>query len=198
MKKRTFVPLILLIIFISGGGLFAQGIRFGIGGGITNISAPSYYSDNLPSGFNAGIKIKINMPLSPITPIGYLNYTLLRSTKSFAGQDVKFSQNILSIGAGGEFSILPIPGPVSPYLIADVSYNNFGNLKMEPQPLTGIISSGSSSISRFGLGIGVGTDINLIVLKFDLSAKYNMYNLVGKSDNEDTISSIIINLYLML
>jgi opacity protein-like surface antigen len=92
---------------------------------------------------------------------------------------------ILSIGVGGELSLAP--GPLNPYLGLDLEFNNFGDMKAGDQTI-------SSGISRTGIGVGAGIMFKLLpVISVDVSLKYQMMNLIGKSDGEDTIGILNLN-----
>ena len=89
------------------------------------------------------------------------------------------------IGAGIEY---PIPTPiVHPYLGLDGLVN-----------LLSSTASGSSSITREGLGIGGGIQFSVPAFgSFDASVKYQMFNLIGKESNEQNLSQIVTTLSIM-
>lgn len=186
--KRSFVlflsAVISLFVFQTSD---AQSINIGIGGGLTNVQTPSYYTDSLgfSSEFHIGIKGKLNFPLVPITPIAFVEYHFLSGSQSTSAGSADTKQNILSIGIGGEYSLLP--GPISPYLGVDFEFNSFGDREITGSPT-------APGVSRSGLGLGAGVMIELLpVISLDASLKYQMLNLFGKIDNEDTIGIINLN-----
>jgi opacity protein-like surface antigen len=195
MKK-----IMLLFLFISISAftfVHAQSIDLGIGGGLTLVQSPAAYTDyyGFSSEYHIGIKGRLNFPLLPITPYGFIDYHFFRGTASgivtipenppIENADTK--QNLLSIGVGAELSL--VPGPISPYLGLDFEYNNFGDLTYG--------SYTSAGNSRSGIGIGAGVLFKLLpMVNVDASLKYQMLNLFGKTDGEDTIGIINLNLAL--
>lgn len=150
------------------------------------VQSPSAYTDqaNFSSEYHVGIKGKFNIPLFPITPIGFLDYHFLRGTQTSNSLSVDTKENILSIGVGGELSLLP--GPLSPYLGLDFEYNSLGDLTVGSNTVSGV--------SRTGIGVGAGVMIKLLpVINLDVSLKYQMLNLFGKENGEETIGIINLN-----
>ena len=183
MKKSFILFLFVAVSLFSMQEISAQSIKIGIGGGLSSVQSPDSYKDGagFSSEYHVGLKGKLNFPLFPITPIGFVEYHFFRG-QTPAGADTK--QNILSIGVGGEMSLLP--GPLSPYLGLDFEFNNFSDLE---------ISGGTnlSGNSRTGLGVGAGVMLTLLPIDFDVSLKYQMLNLFGKEDGEETIGIINLN-----
>lgn len=161
----------------------AQSIRLGIGGGLSSVQSPSEYTDALgfSSEYHVGVKGKLSIPLFPITPIGFVEYHFFNG-QTPDGVDTK--QNILSIGVGGEMELLP--GPLSPYVGLDLEFNSLGDLEITGAPTV-------AGVSRMGLGVGAGVMLTLLPIDFDVSLKYQMLNLFGKEDGEDTIGIINLN-----
>ncbi len=184
MKKSFVLFLFIAISVFTFQSTQAQGIDIGLGGGLSLVQSPAEYTDvaGFSTEYHIGIKGKLNLPAFPITPIGFVEYHFLNGSMSTAAGNVDTKQDILSIGVGGELSL--IPGPLSPYLGLDFEFNNFGDF--EP--------SGTGSASRTGLGIGAGLMFELLpIINIDLSLKYQMMNLWGKSDGEETIGIINLN-----
>jgi opacity protein-like surface antigen len=186
MKKLSLLFLFFLISVFSLHNTQAQGLNFGIGGGFSFVQSPNYYTDyaGFSTEWHLGVKGKLDLPAFPITPIGFVEYHFLNGTTGT--EDTK--QNILSIGVGGEFTLLP--GPLSPYLGLDFEFNNFGDF-------TPSVQGGSSGASRTGIGIGAGVMLNLI-LNIDVNLKYQMMNLFGKSDGEETVGILNLNASIFL
>jgi opacity protein-like surface antigen len=187
MRKSFVLFLFAAISFITFQNTQAQGLDIGIGGGLSIVQTPSYYTDvaGFSSEYHIGLKGKLNLPVSPITPIGFVEYHFFRGSESTPTGNSDTKQNILSIGVGGEYSI--IPGPLSPYLGVDIEFNNLGDLTTSG-------SQTSSGVSRMGLGVGAGVMFKLLpVINLDLTLKYQMLNLFGKIGGEDTIGLINLN-----
>jgi opacity protein-like surface antigen len=148
------------------------------------------------SGYHIGAKLKLSIPLFPITPVGSIVYTKFSGEQSFPlVGNIKTSESIWTIGAGAEYKL--IPGPLSPYLAADLEYNNFGDLSFEGGNLP-ISITGSGSRSRFGIAIGIGAELSILVIGLDASIKYHFMNLIGKESGEETVSVISYNLTVLL
>jgi hypothetical protein len=187
-----------LVIFLSVTQFInAQGIKVGVGIGLTNVTAPDELTNDISDGgsgfsseFNIIAKAKLSIPVIPITPIGFIQYTTMGGEQSTPFGNIETSMSILSIGVGGEISLTP--GPLSPYLSLDLSYNSFGDFERKaPEAAGGNFSSAGES--RTGLGLGVGTELSLILITVDVSARYNFYNLLGKESGEESINAIVLN-----
>ncbi len=190
MKKSFILFLFIAVTFFSYQNVQAQSIDLGFGGGLTFVQSPAYYTDvaKFSSEYHVGIKGKLNFPFFPITPIGFIDYHFLNGTNSTPLGDFEAKQNILSIGLGGELTL--VPGPLSPYVGLDFEFNNFGDFTTT---IAGVETK-SGGTSRSGLGIGAGVMIKLIpVFNIDLGLKYQMLNLFGKKDGEETIGIINLN-----
>ena len=189
MKIKYFANLMIILIMLTTVS-FAQGIKFGIGGGLSTISnSTSGLSYN--AGYNIAAKAKLDIPLFPLTPVVFIQYYILGGSYSFANLTGSTTQKIFSAGIGAEYSL--IPGPISPYLALDLGFNNIGEVTYQPSNAN---LPSSSSISRTGLDIGAGVDISIpFLITFDVSAKYNMLNLFGKQ-GEGSIS--VLNVDLMV
>jgi hypothetical protein len=190
----------ILILFVMAAVLFAaesyaQGLKFGVGGGLSMVQTPDAYANDIADGgagfsseYHFGIKAKLSLPLVPVTPVAFLNYHLLSGEGESAIGNVESKQNILTVGVGVNYNL--IPGPLSPYAALDLQYNSFGDYEIGSQTFAGN--------SRVGLGVGAGVDFTLLpMLDFDVSAKYNMLNLFGKEGEEETIGIITLNLTVM-
>jgi len=200
MKKNFGFIFILSFLFIFSLTANAQSIRLGLGGGLTSITSPSYYTDNISNGgygfkgnYHLGLIAKLNLPLLPITPALFIDYHYLNSSGQFDTAAISFTQRIFSIGAEGEWDFLPLPF-VKPYLLVNFALNHFGEL----QATTANQIYGQSSFTRYGVGVGVGTLLSVIPsMDLDLSAKYNFMNLLGKSSGEGDIKAFTLNLLVL-
>jgi hypothetical protein len=142
------------------------------------------------SGYNLGIIAKIGLPLIPLTPRGIFLYNNFSSEES----GTENSQSITSLGLGVQYGFIPVPAGFDPYLFLDLMYNNFGDLTTKTSAGESKFSGGS----RFGLQVGVGTEISIIpVVNLDVFAGYNWYNLTGKEDGEDTVTAFVIDVFVM-
>jgi hypothetical protein len=74
-------------------------------------------------------------------------------------------------------------------------YNNFGELEGKTPTETLILNK---SLSRFGLGLGVGAEVSIIpAINIDLLVSYQMMNLVGKEDGENALSTLTVDAFLL-
>ena len=189
--KIRYAHFLIIIFMLLTTSSFAQGVKFGIGGGLSTISnSTSGLSYN--AGYNIAAKAKLDIPLFPLTPVVFIQYYILGGSYSFANYTGSTSQKIFSAGIGAEYSLLP--GPISPYLALDLGFNNIGEVTYQPS-IPNVPSS--PSISRTGIDIGAGVNISIpFLITFDVSAKYNMLNLFGKQGGEGSIS--VLNVDLMV
>jgi hypothetical protein len=195
--KRMYNLLIILIL--SGTISFAQGVKFGIGGGLSTISS-SNNGLSYNAGYHISAKAKLDIPLFPITPVVSIQYYILNGSYSYTNPLLpngsitgSTSQKIFSAMIGAEYHL--IPGPISPYLAVDLGFNNIGEVKFDPDILN---QYASPAISRTGLDIGGGVELKIpFLITFDVSAKYNMLNLWGKQGGEGSISTFNLNLSVL-
>ncbi|UCH66053.1 MAG: outer membrane beta-barrel protein [Ignavibacterium sp.] len=192
MQKIFLVLLSLTFILCFNANVHAQLVKVGAGGGYSNITGPDFYTNSIAndglgfsSGYNLGIIAKIGLPLVPLTPRGIFLYN------NFSNEEggVEYSQAISSLGLGVQYGFIPVPAGFDPYLFLDLMYNNFGDID-------GLSNGGG--FSRFGLQFGVGTEVSIIpVVNLDVFAGYNWYNLTGKEDGEDTVTTFVIDVFVM-
>jgi hypothetical protein len=191
MKIKYFSILIFIFILFTTVS-FAQGLKFGFGGGLSTISS-SNSGLNYNAGYHISAKAKLDIPLFPITPVVSIQYYMLSGHYSFPSYTGSTTQKIFSAGIGAEYHLLP--GPISPYLAVDLGFNNIGEVKYEPALP---IPNPYSSMSRTGLDIGGGVELKIpFLITFDVSAKYNMLNLWGKQSGEGAISAFNLNLSVL-
>lgn len=190
---------LLIILILSGTISFAQGVKFGIGGGLSTISS-SNNGLSYNAGYHISAKAKLDIPLFPITPIVSIQYYILNGSYSYTNPLLpngsitgSTSQKIFSAMIGAEYHL--IPGPISPYLAVDLGFNNIGEVKFDPAILN---QYASPAISRTGLDIGGGVELKIpFLITFDVSAKYNMLNLWGKQGGEGSVSTFNLNLSVL-
>ncbi|MEJ2196106.1 MAG: outer membrane beta-barrel protein [Ignavibacteriaceae bacterium] len=194
MQKFFLIIFSVSIILLTSGNVHAQLVQIGAGGGLTSIVGPDFYTNSISdnglgfsSGYNLGVIAKVGLPVVPITPRGIFLYN--HFSNSEGGVDI--SQSISSLGLGIQYGFIPIPAGVDPYLFLDLMYNNFGEI-------SGLGNGSGDGFSRFGLQLGVGTEITILpIINLDVFAGYNWYNLTGKEDGEDTVSAWVLDLFVM-
>src|SRR3546814_841841 len=128
MKKIFASIIVVMFVILFSNHSYAQGVSLGIGGGLSTMQAPDALTNDISeggagfsAGWHLGAKAKFSIPLSPFTPIAFVNYHKFNgSGSSSIFGDVETSMNIWSIGVGGESKI--IPGPISPYFQVNIAY----------------------------------------------------------------------------
>lgn len=208
MKKTNIITFAVMFLLILPTFTSAQLVKIGAGGGLTQVLAPDALTKEVSEGgagysteWNAGVIGKVDLPLIPFTPRIFILYHSLSGSGSTppelfkaaqAEGDVEYSQSILEIGVGAQYNFIPAPLGFDPYIALDLSFNSFGKSKANDVEIDG------SDVSRFGGGIGVGTEISIIpVVNLDLYLSYKMFNLTGKEDGEDTISAVTLDAFII-
>lgn len=201
MKYLKSLPLILLLLFFLPTITNAQLIQIGAGGGLTQILAPDYYTNSVGDGglgftteWNGGAIFKIGLPLLPITPRAYFLYHSLSGSGDLAttNQNIEYTQSISEIGIGVQYNFVPLPAGFDPYIALDIAYNSFSALEGNGTEVP------DTKVSRFGGGIGLGTEITIIpIIDLDVYASYKMFNLAGKSDGEETVTAFTLDVFIL-
>jgi hypothetical protein len=208
MKKNQIISFVVIFFLFLPIFASAQLIKVGAGGGITQILAPDKLTKEVSDGglgysteWNAGVIGKVDLPVISFTPRAFVLYHNLSGSGpepphvNKAAQEngeIEYSQSILEIGAGVQYNFIPAPLGFDPYLSLDLSFNSFGKSKMNDTEIEG------SDVSRFGGGIGVGSEITIIpLINLDLNLSYKMFNLTGKEDGEETISAVTLDAFII-
>ncbi|MCW9096807.1 MAG: outer membrane beta-barrel protein [Ignavibacteriaceae bacterium] len=201
MKRFKIVLATFLILFVFTSISTAQFVKLGIGGGITQVLAPDALTKKVSEGglgysteWNFGIVGKVDLPLIPITPRAFIiDHMFSGKGTNELSQDVEYSQSVFEYGVGAQYNFIPTPVGFDPYLALDLSFNTFGDFT---QKVNGVENK-SSGVSRFGGGIGLGSEITIVpVVNLDLYLCYKMFNLAGKDDGEDTISAVTLDAFI--
>jgi len=211
MKK--FMMVLIVILFVAAGN--GQSLKIGVGGGLMNFTAPAYFTDEYPKGIGFGmepminVKGKLGLPVFPLDLTASINYVMLGSEgKGNAdpkigivnAHSVEISGNLLQIGVGAEYSLIPGPLPVKPYVSFDILLNNFGEMTYKYDWESNSIPDSelkSASLSRTGIAIGAGVDLKTPFADLNANVKYHINNLIGKEDGEDTISSLSLGVMIL-
>lgn len=184
-------------------------IRIGIGAGVTTILSPNKFINeniNLDEGFgysselHVSGKLYIHKDYNNFFPIGFAYYNLFNGSQNDNGRTYKSETKIFSFGLGIEKFLMK--GSISPYLNMSIAFNRIGDLEVatperlytSPLPNTNSLSDRS----RGGLLLGIGVETGLLPIDIDFNIQYHILNLIGKTDNEETISSIMFTGYLVL
>jgi hypothetical protein len=196
MKKLALLFFCFVVAISLSNTLNAQSIRFGVKAGLTQITGPSDYTNNVSdnglgfgANFNFGAQARLSLPIVPLTPIIFVDYHMLRGSGSLGNYSINTSENILSAGVEAEFNVLPLP-LIKPYVSIEAAYNRLGDVKVD-------FNGGSNTVdgvSRFGGAVGIGTVFTILpVVDVDVSLKYHIFNLAGKDSGESNISAITLD-----
>jgi len=200
MRKSITFSSLLIMLFTFATLSSAQIVQMGLGGGLTQVTTPKLYTDKVENtgyGFNDNfhftILAKFNIPTSVVTPEAFLDYHILRGTGTYQDTAISTSLSILSLGAEGEYYFLPLPN-LKPYVLADLSYNSFSQLQLN----IGSESFVQLSHSNIGGALGLGTVLSVLPkIDFDLSVKYNIYNLTGRQSGDEIVRAVTINIIML-
>jgi hypothetical protein len=210
MRFRNSAIILVMVLFLIPSFSQAQLFKLGVGGGLTQVTGPDEYTKDVSedglgfsTNFNFGLVAKVDIPMVPITPRGYLLYhslsgsgdtEILAKSMNINAVKVENSQSIFEIGVGAQYNFIPLPAGIDPYIALDISMNSFGDITQK----AGGEERTFSGESRFGGGIGLGAEVSIVpMLNIDLLASYKLFNLVGKDDGEDTISAITLDAFIM-
>jgi opacity protein-like surface antigen len=210
-KIKYLISGILLLTTIS----FAQGLKIGPLVGYNNFTSPDAFTKSISDGgfgfsnnMQFGAKAKVDLILIKATAfVAYNSMSNDGEVQTLTGTAKSETEgSLLTIGLGAEFGLLPIPGPVKPYLGADLLINSFGDFKSTTTQNNFKSENTFSYGSRYGLGIGAGVEITAFPkVDLDLNVKYNFNNLIGKEDlqagvikiSEESVNSITIQLTVL-
>lgn len=170
MKKSILLISAVLFVLITSSSQ-AQLIKLGIGGGYTALTD----SETFDNGYHYGGKVVVGVPVLPFSIAANIYNNPLSQELS----GITYESSFLSVGLGAEFNLLP--GPIKPYLAAELLYTSIGETKVED------ISIGDSD-SKTGLGLGAGAYFTLLpIIDLDLSAHYNMNSLFNSGDGMNSV-----------
>lgn len=200
MKKNKVMVLAVIFLLLLPALTFAQLIKIGVGGGITQVLAPDALTKEVSDGglgysteWNGGLIGKVELPLIPFTPRAFILYhSFSGSGESYPGEQMEYTQTVLEAGAGVQYNFIPTPVGFDPYIALDLSFNSFGKSKSNEYEVPG------TDVTRFGGGIGLGTEVTIIpLINLDLYLSYKMFNLTGKEDGEETVSAITLDAFII-
>jgi len=209
MKRNQILTLLVLMMFSLPTFTLAQLVKIGAGGGITQVLGPESLTNEITTsngwggaGFstewNIGLIGKVDLPLIPITPRGFIIYHSFAASKEFpeieVNPKIETNQTILEIGLGAQYNFIPAPLGFDPYIALDISLNTFGNYTTNVNGEEFI----TDGFSRFGGGIGLGTEVTIIpLINLDFYLSYKMFNLTGKEDGEETVSAVTLDAFII-
>ena len=198
--KKIYCTLLIFVPFLLNGPTMAQGLKFGVGGGLSFFSEGGNTPMSYNAGYHVGGKLKLDIPLVPITPVAFVNYHFISGTLPFsyltngAGSgNVDYKQKLLSYGVGAEYTLLP--GLVKPYIAVDFCVNTMGDATFNT-PISSYTETGKGS--RTGLDVGAGVELKIpFLFTIDGSVKYNMMNLFRKDSGENSFNAVVANVSVL-
>ncbi len=175
MKQKLILTMFALSFLAVS--LVGQTIKIGVGGGYTALSGDNSFTAedilNLSSGAHYGAKLVVGVPLLPKF-VGNIYQNTLSSDVTSDQEKYTTETSFLSIGLGAEMNLLP--GPLQPYLAAELLFTTFGDPKINDVVY-------EKSESKTGIGLGAGVYFKLLpIIDLDLSAHYNMNTLLSDGD----------------
>lgn len=190
----------MLVFLVFSGSLYGQDqlvgmpvkVSFGIGAGPSTPTGALSNRDD--AGWNAGANIRLEGWI-PFRITGLVQYNrlpnisvapvaILRSNNTLPDIHPGESDLAWLFGAGLEYPIdLPI---IRPYLGVDGFVTSLSST-----------AGNSTSITREGIDFGVGVQIPFAIFgNVNVSVKYQIFNLAGKEQNEDTYAQVMANIAL--
>lgn len=205
MKKTAYLT--LLFLFALSLKFYSQEMTIGPGIGVfifenkpvsyvNELNGTNYF--NYDREFFFGLKAKFHIPYTPLKITAESYYGLLTDKFTNPANDSSFKAtgSLVNLGAGIELVI--IPGPISPYILADGFLSSFGDVEVKRQDNPEIKVKDVKGNARFGIGFGAGVEFNLIgKLDADMAFRYSINNWIGKEKSESNINSFNISLNLL-
>jgi hypothetical protein len=175
------------------GGGFSAGAGDGFNQNIQNLTSSG------TRGINFGAKAVFTIPAVPLRFMAHftrhnLSQSLSGSLTGVTGTPSALDYPVNTFGVGAELVVLPLP-VISPFVSLDYSFASISSPTVTVSGTT--INTGSSSVSRQGIGIGVGTDLAIpgLPLSFTLDLKYRFLNMVGKETGEQSLNAAQVSVY---
>ena len=193
MRKIFTIFLVSVILFIFSSVSKAQ-IHISLGPQLGLALPMSDYSGNvndfyngtkygMKNGFNIGATVKADlMVIAGRLDVNYAFFSNDGGISGFNNSNVTLKQHTLIIGIGPEFGINIPLSPIRPYASIELLFSTIGgDFQFTGTPLVNSSSNTISSVTRTGLGFLAGTEVKFGIYALDLSLRYNMLNLLGKS-----------------
>lgn len=192
MKKLlSSTALILCIAAMSFSSAQAQGLDFGIRGGLNFASITDAGDSETRTGFMVGVYTNLGIPMSPITIQPEVLYTQKGVEQTLAGETITTKLDYIEIPVSARFNIMT-PGPVSPHIYAGPYLGFNVNAEVEGGGET-IDVDDSIKDTDFGFTVGGGVDFS----KFNVGVRYNRgFSDVGENGggSKNSVFSIVAGL----
>ncbi len=200
MNKIIGILTVFTLAIFFNINLDAQTIKIGVGGGVTFVTSPAAYTNDILQGgsgfsteYHYGIRGKWDVPFAPIKPIIFLNYYKFTGQQTYQSTEYKASTDIFSAGIKSEIPVFD--NEFHPYMSLSLMYNMFGKYKKEKIENNIDSSYSYPTYNRLGLGIGIGAYVDVIpLIDIDASLNYDFLNVYGKSPDEAGVSVLSLDL----
>lgn len=204
MKKLNVLIIVIFLIALMPLRIHSQ-VSFKLGP-MVGLTAPSMDYAGDPKDFYAGTKygMRSGVNYGLMAKLSILSFNA-RFSASYASlsndgipqpekpnSNLHIENNIVLVTLGPEFAFSLPKSPVRPYAGIDLLFSSFSGLFKYQG--TDDVSSNQTNIqsgSRTGLGFAVGAEIKFGNLNLDLSFRYNLHNLFGKSYDSPTTNDRI-------
>lgn len=202
MLKYLLIVLILFVSQIKAALLMDFGIRVGLSTPNNNIN-DVYNSSSISEsgtiydllressrlGYHIGIngRIEMNEELDFVVGIIYHSFpttgidVIKNSTNSLI-QDLAVSQKVLSITGAIDYYF--VKSLIGIYAVGELNYNYISSNIEFLKVLYELPLPSSKSDSRAGFSLGAGFDMDLVAVLLNMEIKYNIINIIGRTNDE--------------
>jgi hypothetical protein len=195
MKKISFIIILISGILSVQPNVSLAQLKITLGPAVGLTSPTADYSgtpSDFYGGYYYGLKPGLNFGVMGKLNLGHINinlsilYSIMGNSGNAdintSGSTVDFSQHLLTIGIGPQFGFGVPASVVIPYIGLNFLVSTInGSATFQG---TSNVPSGTVNMktaTRTGLGLNGGVGIKFMKVQFDLSLRYNMINLFGKS-----------------
>lgn len=194
MKNFSLMIVFALLLALTTKS-YGQTTHMELFGGISTVLGPDALTKDISqggagfsSGFNIGLQALTEIPLAVTDPYLFIKYQRFTGSQGTLLGNVSTSMNVYTAGIGIRTNLSE--SPTHPYLTINAAFNKLGELKTET-------SLGNSTVpgqSRVGAGIGGGLNIGIpLLFNIDITATYNLLNLIGRGPGEKIVSVVNIS-----
>lgn len=135
----------------------------------------------LKTGFNIGGSAKLNLLL--LSGRIDLNYSFVSNNGNLTSSNgsVDTKQNIFSLGIGPEYKLAIPMSPIKPYASVELLFSTIsGETTFHGAAQVSSNTLKLASVTRTGVSLILGSEIDFKAWALDLNVRYNVHNLFGK------------------
>lgn len=213
MRKLLFT-IVLTLLFFTSISYSLTNIGFNVGLSTPNDQINNVYNSNdytstsvlyklfregISSGYHIGAVGRFDLidKFSIVGGIAWHKFPqteieVIDPTSGDTVASLETSQNIIPITVGVNFYL--IRSILGVYGTGQLTYNYISNSVDYNYKNVPISLNQSPTDHRVGFGLGAGIDIDAILMTLNLEAKYNIINLIGKTNDEKTKSYFSLSL----